>query len=285
VGVLAVCAVTTSTSSCARAPRSPAIELEVEHVAAATAGEAKAPVVEGGVTVDLGAIAAEIGRACTPAAAAEDAQTTIGALEAGCHQVSCLEGATAIAFHQAASHLADPAPLATARRDLDHLIEDTCWLTEESRWVDLDEGTRDDGSLRSFAWLACMKAARVEETLLFRAFAAADTRSFAQRVEAAGTAGETSFAELRGISAKAEALVHRPVVAFSLEYPRPLDMDARRSYVSRAAAIRSTSRSLARATCALFSGLADELGGETGCVDKAAAYYVALGDYSERAGD
>jgi hypothetical protein len=80
----------------------------------------------------------------------EEEQTTLGALEAGGREKSCLEDAAALAFHQAASHLADPAPLAAARRDHDRLIEDTCWLTEESRWVDLDDGTRDDGSLRTF---------------------------------------------------------------------------------------------------------------------------------------
>jgi hypothetical protein len=117
-----------------------------------------------------------------------------------------------------------------------------------------------------------MKAARVEQTVLLRAVEASDARSLARRIEAAQAKGRTSRTELRGVGAKANALLHRPVPAFTLELPRPLGAEGRKAYVDRTDAITKTSGALARATCAIMPGLADALGGETRRAEQTATY-------------
>ena len=45
--------------------------------------------------------------------------------------------------------------LMTMQATFNRYIDDACWLAEEAMWVDFKSGSRDDGTLRSYAWLGC----------------------------------------------------------------------------------------------------------------------------------
>ena len=224
----------------------------------------------------------ELDRACpnqTP-----DDQTNLAMKETEAAQVACLESAAnranAAALATFAKGDARRQRIATAEATYQKLADDVCWASEEVQWVDLEEGTRDDGSIRDYAWLACRKRVQTERFYLLRTLGVNDARGFAQHLDEVAVRGSREAALLQDLDTKAKALAAKPAPTHLSPPPvETLGAEARRSYVVRRGAIDHGAHELGRQTCALFAGLATEAGGEATCERKAARGLLALGAF------
>lgn len=168
---------------------------------------------------------------------------------------------------------------------LARLVDDVCWASEEVRWVDFEEGTRDDGTLRGFERLGCQARAQVERAYLFRAMAANAPAAFARHLDDAEPRGRREAFFLHALDAKAHALASKSSPAQLMPGERALDTEARHQYVARVSAIARAAPDVARRTCALFEGLVVESHGELACERKATSLYVSLGSFETNGED
>lgn len=201
-------------------------------------------------------------------------ETTHGFQEAAAHENECLADEVTEALRDASSR--DGAHVRALSALHDDFVQDLCWLSEELVWVNFDDGSRDDGSLRNFQWLSCVRKQNIEQAFLLRTMALHDAHGFALHVTASQDAGKMERATLQQNSAKAQALLTRPPrkpTGVAGELPSPIGDDARREYVLRIQSIRERTKKLAAMTCSTFADLERELDGDEACKEKVALYY------------
>jgi hypothetical protein len=241
------------------------------------AAAAKAPSFE--------ALLTELDRTCPAKRPLEE--TTLGMKESEAAHVACLksEADRARATLLGMFHEGDARSRRVERIEAAYsqLVDDVCWASEEVQWVDLSEGTRDDGSLRGFEWLACQSRVQIERMHLLRALGTKDARGFAQHLDETAPRGARQAFFLRDLDAKAKALASRsaPNDGAAPAFPAPLGLQARREYAARFGAIDRGATELGRETCALFDGLRAETGGDAPCEQKTKRGLLALGEFEQ----
>jgi hypothetical protein len=238
-------------------------------VASAAPAEAAAPVVGSPREASLATFAADLRRKCD-AQPAND--TTVGMKEAANKRRECKQAALAAVLSEA-------PPIEEALREpwTQH-AELSCWMSEEARWVDLDAGTRDDGTLRGLTWLSCSEAVAVEVGVLARAF---------RRQDGAALAGWVRERTGQGQKAKAAVLeLYRKVRQLQGKSPPSvkgggtrLDAAAVSAYSTKLNRLAITPGLLGARTCAKVPSLAAALGGEKACSEQMELFYFAFGDY------
>jgi hypothetical protein len=272
----------------ARGPEHTAVNVTVPPVAEAPAAPATATAPAAPLALSFEAALDELDRACPFAAPTEE--TNLAMKEAEAAQVACLaseaERARAALVASFAEGDARGPRVEAADAAYRKLADDVCWASEEVQWVDLVEGTRDDGTLRGYAWLACEKRVHTERVYLLRALGVKDARGFVQHLDAIAARGNREAAFLSELDAKARALAAKPAPRHPAPPPvETLDGAARSTYAARLHAIDRSATELGRRTCALFDGLATEAGGETPCERKAKRGLLALGAFEESGED
>jgi hypothetical protein len=228
---------------------------------------------------------AELDEVCPDTAPAEE--TTLGMKEAQGAHVACVKReADSARDALLASFKKDDARITrveAAEAAYAQLADDICWASEEVQWVDFAEGTRDDGSLRDFAWLACQSRVQVERVYLLRSMSAKDAHAFAEHLDEVAPRGTREAVFLSELHAKAKVLAAKPMPKHASpaagSYPGTLGLEARNAYAVRFAAIERQAGELGRATCAAFDGLPAESGGEPQCERKTKRGLLALGAF------
>jgi hypothetical protein len=157
-----------------------------------------------------------------------------------------------------------------------------CWLSEESQWIDFDNGTRDDGTARSYAAVACMDATSTERLFLARTLREGDASGIARHIEARGARGAKNASVLAEMEDKSRLLLSQPIPLKSPGdpfFPIILDDAARRELATKTRAVLSGATRLAESTCRAWPALARALGGPVGCETAAPRYFLAQGTF------
>lgn len=212
-------------------------------------------------------------------------ETNVAMKQAEAAYVQCLRNEASKAKNALVASLPLNDPAASRLDAFDaaftKLAEHVCWVTEEVQWVDFEDGTRDDGTLRGFAWLSCQSRAEIERAYFYRALAAKDAAGYARHLEAALPRGRRESFFLNDVATKARALKAKPAPRGDAPHASPEALGAaeRREYAARFDAIARGAPRLAAETCAIFPRLAHTIGTETACVHEATAAYLAIGTF------
>lgn len=155
------------------------------------------------------------------------------------------------------------------------LTEDLCWLSEEAFWIDLEHGTRDDGTMRGIPSMQCKQQAAVERDYYAVALKADDAAALAGRIEELATPGKRSRDTLAQLQKQATNLAAKPLRDGGVgSFPRQLDAKERAELVTRPKSIEEKAAELAHSTCT-WAALAETLGGSGACEEAAGLYYLA----------
>ncbi|RYE90967.1 MAG: hypothetical protein EOO75_09410 [Myxococcales bacterium] len=158
-------------------------------------------------------------------------------------------------------------------------LEVSCRAEEELAWLNFDDGSRDDGTARGYAYMGCLDTAITERVLYARAMGASDAAALARRIDEVQPRGSKVKAHLADRKKAAVRWVMTP--PGKSEFGAPADWKA---FAADLDTIEKNDAELARSTCAGWADLARALGGEEACRKKAELYYVLQGngDPSER---
>jgi hypothetical protein len=208
---------------------------------------------------------------------------------------ACRQGAMQTAMARLADGGAD---LARHQAAWARYVDAACALVEETFWLDLDAGRRDDGLHDPVAWPTCRGSAFTERVFYARALDGGDVTALARWIQASTTRGEVSRRKVAQLRAGIDALAARdagPALDGGAFVPGPpdaapaaltgsgkyhvLDEGDEQRLLRRITFVQSMPASLARETCSLFPDLASALGGDPECQDEVALYYFAHAQY------
>jgi hypothetical protein len=271
--------------ACARIGAAPAPSIDAMSLAAAPRSS---PVVDDAadrvsapaLRVSYEALARELTERCGPANTERMDNMTMKA--AVSEAATCKRRWADAAVERAvvAATIDDPArgrAIAASEAALTKWVDVACWLSEEASWVDFEEGTRDDGTMRSYAWMACLDATAVERHFFARALIENDASAIAARIESRQEIGEKTARTLAEMKDRADALLTAPIPAPnpSDPYPAILDHDARAELATKIDEVITRAPELARDACAIAPAVTRKLGGETACVAKTTRWILA----------
>lgn len=149
-------------------------------------------------------------------------------------------------------------------------VEVACDLEEERFWIDLVTGGRDDGTLRSYAYMGCMEGAYTERILFARSLAAKDLGPLVKRIEATQKDGEEAREQLSHLRKTAEAFVLVPPAP-----PDGMESADWKSIGESGEKVAASAVSMAKSTCEAWPDLAKALGGRGACEAKMELHYTA----------
>lgn len=156
--------------------------------------------------------------------------------------------------------------------DWNRNVDVACWLEEERSWLDLASGGRDDGTMRSYAFMGCLDDAYTDRILYARSLAAGKIEPLVKRIE-------EKQADGRGVREALTAL-KAAAAKFTADKPKvePPLMEADWKRVGESAEnVGGASAMMAASTCSAWPDLAKALGGKEGCTTKVELYYLAQG--------
>jgi hypothetical protein len=152
------------------------------------------------------------------------------------------------------------------------LVETACNIEEELAFLNFEDGTRSDGTMRGLALMGCKGTAIGERVYYARSRAAADVHAMVRRVREKAKEGT---AERRALADRRK-LAERWVVA-----PPPKDPDGPDPQWERFSkdieSVQKTTRALARSTCAAWPELSSALGGAATCERELELYFYVQG--------
>jgi len=155
-------------------------------------------------------------------------------------------------------------------------VKSRCWVHEELQWLDLTTGQRDDGTMRSYAYIGCISEATAERTFYARALANKDPGAVEKRVKAReklGTRDEPILAELL---TKAQGFEKSPPKV------EPGMVEAEwKKIVEETKASQDGAKELATMTCEGWKELGEKLGDKRTCEASMRLYYLAQGSWEE----
>lgn len=167
-------------------------------------------------------------------------------------------------------------PLRDFHAALEGYVEDVCWLSEEAAWMDLSDGTRSDGTLRSYTWLGCQLEGTLELSYLYRGMTKKDWPTLDAHMAVSARRGHQQAKLLESHRKKANDLAASPLPESST-FGTITKFGARdaREYATRIGRISKDTETFAARLCEAFPTLASE-----GCVEKATTYLFSLGVYA-----
>ncbi|UQA55305.1 lysozyme inhibitor LprI family protein [Polyangium aurulentum] len=227
---------------------------------------------------DFESLLAELRKKCGPKEVPQDNVSTKEAAhqEAECMRRKMVADLDAVLLPLKSSDPARFSQLMKEQAVWNRFVKSQCWIEEELQWLDLTTGQRDDGTMRSYAYLGCLMDATAERTLYARALANKDPGAVEKRVKAREKLGAEADRSRAELLTKAQGFEKSPPKV----EPGMVEADWKK-IIEEAKASQDGATELATMTCEGWKELGGKLGDKRACEASMRLYYLGHGTVEE----